>query len=87
MERVAPRLVGVAVAAVLAREVRVQGRSLWDLALDPNVPRSVLAVAMVAVAAAGVVVEVVLASAVRSERQRTPLAHRPAGRARARWPP
>ena len=71
-ERVAPRLVGVAVAAVLAREVRVQGRSLWDLALDRDVPRSAIAVAMVAVAAAGVVVDVVLTSAVRSERQRTP---------------
>jgi hypothetical protein len=72
VERVAPRLVGVAVAAVLAREVRVQGSSLWDLALDPEVPRSALAIAMVAVAAAGVVVDVVLTSAVRSERQRTP---------------
>ena len=59
-------------AAVLAREVRVQGRSLWDLALDRDVPRSAIAVAMVAVAAAGVVVDVVLTSAVRSERQRTP---------------
>ena len=72
VERVAPRLVGVAVAAVLAREVRTQGRSLWDLALEPAVPRWALALAMVAVAAVGVMVEVVLTSAVRAERQRTP---------------
>ena len=72
VERAAARLVGVAVAAALAREVPPSGRSLWDLALDKTVPRWSVAFAMVAVAAVGVLVEVVLTSAVRSARQRTP---------------
>ena len=72
MSQAASRLIGVAVAAWLARDVGPEGRTLWDLALDPEVPRWSVALGMVAVAAVGLSVETVLTSAVRSERQRTP---------------
>ena len=68
----ASRLIGVAVAASLARDAGPEGGTLWDLALDPEVPRPSVALGMVAVAAVGLAVETVLTSAVRSERQRTP---------------
>ena len=62
----------MAVAASLARDAGPKGGTLWDLALDPSVPRPSVALGMVAVAAVGLAVEMVLTSAVRSERQRTP---------------
>ncbi len=71
-DQMAARLIGVTVAAVLARDVGAPGQSLWDLAADPSVPRPLVAASMVAVAAMGLVVEIVLSSAVRAERQRTP---------------
>jgi hypothetical protein len=73
-ERIAARLVGVAVAAMLARELGPPGRTLWDLALDKSFPHGLVALGMVLVAGAAVAVELVLSSAVRSERQRTPWA-------------
>jgi hypothetical protein len=72
LDQVAARLVGVAVAAWLTRGVAPRGRSLWDLEVDPTVLRSVVALGMVVVAAVGIAVEIVLSSAVRAERQRTP---------------
>jgi len=72
LDQVAARLVGVAVAAWLARGVAPTGRSLWDLEVASSVPRSVVALGMVGVAGIGIGVEIVLTSAVRSERQRTP---------------
>ena len=72
LDQVAARLVGVAVAAWLARGVAPRGRSLWDLEVASSVPRSVVALGMVGVAGIGIGVEIVLTSAVRSERQRTP---------------
>ena len=72
LDQVAARLVGVAVAAWLVRGVAPRGRSLWDLEVASSVPRSVVALGMVGVAGIGIGVEIVLTSAVRSERQRTP---------------
>ena len=72
VDQAAARLIGVAVAAVMARDVGGAGGSLWDLTADPTVPRPFVAASMVAVAAIGLVVEIVLSSAVRAERQRTP---------------
>jgi HD domain len=72
LDQLAARLIGVAVAAVLTRDVGGEGGSLWDLALDQDVPRPLVATSMVVVAAVGLVVEIVLSSAVRAERQRTP---------------
>lgn len=72
LDQIAARLIGVALAATLARDVGPEGQSLWDHALDQSVPRWVVALWMVVIAGVGLVVEIVLASAVRSERQRTP---------------
>lgn len=67
----AARLIGVAVAAWAARELGGE-HSLWDRSLDPTAWRTPVVMAMVAVAALGLVVETLLSSAVRSERQRSP---------------
>jgi hypothetical protein len=72
LDQVSARLVGVAAAAWLARAFALEGRSLWDLAADPAVSPWLVAIGMVAVAGVGIGVELVLSSAVRSERQRTP---------------
>ncbi len=72
LDEVASRLIGVGVAAALTRSFAPGGRSLWDLADDQKVPRSLVALGMVVVAGIGIGVEIVLTSAVRSERQRTP---------------
>ncbi|HET6966671.1 MAG TPA: HD domain-containing phosphohydrolase [Ornithinibacter sp.] len=72
LEQSAARLIGVAVAAWAARDLGADGTSLWDRALDPDADLTPVAMAMVAVAALGLVVETVLSSAVRSERQRSP---------------
>jgi uncharacterized membrane protein YoaK (UPF0700 family) len=63
-------LLGVALAAELARETGPEGRSLWDLQRGGN--RASVALVMVLVAALGLVVEVVLASAARAEQQGSP---------------
>jgi len=68
----AARLLGVTAAAWAARELGPQGHTIWDRAVDPTASLAAVALAMVAVAAFGVVVETVLSSAVRSERQRSP---------------
>ena len=73
LDQVAARLVGVGVAAWLARALRPGGA----IAVGPrgrpgSVSPSVVALGMVAVAGIGIGVELVLSSAVRSERQRTP---------------
>jgi hypothetical protein len=67
----AARLLGVAVAAWAVREMGGD-TTLWDRALDPGIWHTPVAMAMVAVAGVGLVVETVLSSAVRSERQRSP---------------
>jgi hypothetical protein len=72
LEEVASRLLGVGVAAALTRSFAPGGQSLWQLADDPEVARSWVALGMVVVAAIGIGVEIVLTSAVRSERQHTP---------------
>ncbi len=72
LDQVAARLIGVGVAAALTRSFAPRGQSLWDLTLDNDVPRTVVALCMVVVASIGIGVEIVLTSAVRSERQRTP---------------
>ncbi len=71
-DQAASRLIGVAVAAGLARGLGPEGGTLWDLSLGDSVPRWQIALGMVAVAAVGLVVETVLTSAVRAERQRSP---------------
>ena len=72
LDQVAARLVGVAAAAWLARGFAPRGNSLWSLEVDEDFSPWFVAIGMVAVAAIGIGVELVLASAVRSERQRTP---------------
>ncbi|HSF98200.1 MAG TPA: HD domain-containing phosphohydrolase [Ornithinibacter sp.] len=71
IDQMAARLVGVAVAAWLAREVSPRGVSLWDLESGDQVPLPLVAAALLALAALGLAVEIALSSAVRSERQRT----------------
>ncbi|MGL5866913.1 MAG: HD-GYP domain-containing protein [Dermatophilaceae bacterium] len=66
----AARVVGVALAAVLTREVG--DPTLWDAETGDALPRGVVVIAMALVAAVGLLTELVLASAVRSERQRSP---------------
>ncbi len=72
LDQVAARLVGVATAAWLARAFTLNGQTLWGLEVDPTVSPWLVAIGMVAVAGLGISVELVLSSAVRSERQRSP---------------
>lgn len=72
LDQVASRLIGVGVAAALARGLGPGGQSLWDLEVGLVVSPAWIALGMVAVAGIGIGVEIVLTSAVRSERQRTP---------------
>lgn len=72
LDQVAARLVGMATAAWLARAFSPDGESLWILEVDTRVSSWLVAIGMVAVAGIGIGVELVLSSAVRSERQRTP---------------
>jgi len=72
LDQVAARLVGVAAAAWLTREFAPRGHSLWGLEDYQDVSPWFVAIGMVTVAGVGIGVELVLASAVRSERQRTP---------------
>ncbi len=66
-------LLGVALAAELARETGAEGRSLWDLQrAGSDDSRALVALVMVLVASLGLVVEVVLASAARAEQQGSP---------------
>jgi len=67
----ATRLVGIAVAAVLFREVPIsQGRAVLDL--EAGWPVSVLALVMVLVSALALMVEVFLLAAVRAARSHAP---------------
>jgi hypothetical protein len=70
--QVTASLLGVALAAELMRETRGPRGSLWDLALRGEVPRWAIALVMVVLSGLGLVVEVVIASAARAERYRTP---------------
>jgi hypothetical protein len=72
LEQVVARLVGVAVAAYLARGAAPRGRSLSALEVDPEVSPWLVAIGLVLVAMVGISVEQALSAAVRSERQRTP---------------
>lgn len=68
------RLLAVAVAATLAREWSADGFTVWGILVDPEVLPAVAALAMVLISGAALVVEVVITSGVRAERQRTPWA-------------
>jgi hypothetical protein len=74
LPEIAAGLLGVTVVAVLARSSGGDGRSLWDLQLDPTVSRELLGGVMVLVSALGLAVEVVASAAARSERQSRPFA-------------
>ncbi len=71
VDQVSARLLGVAVAAVLARDPSPGGRTVWDLLTDQETTPPVAALAMVVVSGIALVVEVVLASGVRAEREQT----------------
>jgi hypothetical protein len=71
VDQMAARLVGVGVAAWLARAASPRGTPLWELDRGGEVPLELVAGGMLAVATVGLVVEIALSSAVRSERQRT----------------
>lgn len=71
IDQMAARLVGVGVAAWLARGVTPGGIPLWNLESGGQVALWVVAGGLLAVAAVGLAVEIALSSAVRSERQRT----------------
>lgn len=66
------RLVGVAVAASIVRQVGSGGHTLWDEQTRTDVPLGVVAVGMALASAGGLVVELLLVASVRAERQRTP---------------
>ncbi|MGL4745654.1 MAG: HD-GYP domain-containing protein [Dermatophilaceae bacterium] len=66
----AARVVGVALAAVLTREVG--DPTLWDAETGETLHRGLIVVAMVLVAAGGLATELVLASVVRSAGLRSP---------------
>lgn len=72
LHQLAPRLLGVAAAAWLARGPLVGPESLWVLQARSDTPLWLVAMAMIVVSAIGLAVELVLASAVRSERQHSP---------------
>lgn len=63
------RILGTAVVAALARELAVNGTSLWQWQLDPSRSIPLVAGAMVAISAVGVYLEVFLAALVRAERE------------------
>ncbi|MBM6405243.1 HD domain-containing protein [Phycicoccus sp. CSK15P-2] len=67
----AARLVGVSVAAFLARSWGEEGHTLWALQQAPAT-KGLVAGLMTLVAALAVLLELVLVSALRAERQRTP---------------
>jgi hypothetical protein len=71
-ELLAARVVGVAVTAGVARGFAPGSHSLWALEVERAVSAWSVALGMVAVAALGISVELVLSAAVRSESQRTP---------------
>jgi hypothetical protein len=68
----AARAVGVWAAAGLARGLGPSGSTLWAAQLDPTASQGLVALGMVAVAAFGLSVELVLVAGIRAERQRTP---------------
>ncbi len=70
--QLAARLLGVGLAAVLAREVGPDGATLWDEQALEGYARGLVAVGLVGVALVAIVVELVLVSAIRAERQRSP---------------
>lgn len=68
----ATRLLGVAAAAFLARDVRVAGHTLWEEQTLVGEHREVVALGMALVAGFGLVVELLLLASVRAERQSSP---------------
>jgi HD domain-containing protein len=66
----AARVVGVALAASITRDWG--DPTLWQTQVDPDVSRSAVALGMGLAAVAGLFTELVLAAAVRAERQQTP---------------
>ncbi len=72
LPQVTASLLGVTVVAEITRESGAGGRSLWALQLDPGIPREVLGLVMVLVAALGLAVEVLASAATRAERQSRP---------------
>ncbi|MFQ6170038.1 HD-GYP domain-containing protein [Oryzobacter sp. R7] len=72
LEQLAARLVAVTVTAWLVREPWADGDSLWRLASSPGTSHWVAGLGLVAISVVSLAVEIVLVSAVRAERQRTP---------------
>ncbi len=68
---VASRLLGTAVVAGLARTLELGGSTLWQWQIDRSSSTPVVASSMVAIASIGVLIELVLAGLVRSQRQHT----------------
>ncbi len=66
------RLLAAFVVAALARAVEFGGTSLWELQVDPTRSTPFLAVAMLAIAAVGVFLELILGSLVRAQRHHAP---------------
>ncbi len=72
LDHMAARLIAVTTSAWLMRHVGPDGGSLWELVSSAGPREWFLGLGMVAVAVVGLAVEVVLVSAVRAERRRTP---------------
>lgn len=72
LEQLAARLVAVTVTVWLVRDPWDDARSLWDLARAGELTHWVAGLGLVVISVVGLAVEIVLVSAVRAERQRTP---------------
>ncbi|MEO6791057.1 MAG: HD domain-containing phosphohydrolase, partial [Ornithinibacter sp.] len=68
---VSSRLLAVSLAALIAREWRPDGSSVWELLADPIAAPLVAALGMVLVSGIALAVEMVLSSGVRAERLHT----------------
>ncbi|MGG5260025.1 HD-GYP domain-containing protein [Phycicoccus avicenniae] len=68
----AARVVGVWVAAGLARGLGPSDGTLWAAQLDSTASQALVALGMVAVAVVGLLTELVLVAGIRAEQQRTP---------------
>lgn len=72
LEQMAARLVTVTVTAWFVRDTPGDGQSLWSLASVPGTSHWVAGLGLVAISVIALATEIVLVSAVRAERQRTP---------------
>jgi hypothetical protein len=72
LDHMAARLIAVTTSAWLVRNAGPNEQDLWTLAATPGTREWFVGVGMVGVSVVGLAVEVVLVSAVRAERRRTP---------------